>query len=82
MSPTRPVALDIMGRTIHRGFKQAIKEAIYGNHLIEAMQIRYNWQGSVLDTIDWEVHQQATHARTGGKIHCVYFAMNYYQQVA
>ena len=71
LSPTRPVALDLMGKTIHRGFKQAIRETIHGNHLLEAMQIRYNWQDGVLDTIDWEAHRQATQAQTGRKTHYI-----------
>ena len=71
LSPTRPVALDIDGKTIHRGFKQAIREAIHGPNLKEAMQLRYDWQDGVMETIDWEVHRQATQSQTGRKTHYV-----------
>ena len=49
---THPIALDIDGKTIHQGFKQAICEAIHGPHLLEAMQIRYDWPDGTLDMID------------------------------
>ena len=71
LSPTRLVALDIDGKTIHRGFKKAIRDAIHGPHLLEAMQIRYNWPDGVQETIDWEVHRQATYAQKARKTHYV-----------
>ena len=71
LSPTRLVALDIDGKTIHRGFKKAIRDAIHGPHLLEAMQIRYDWPDGVLETIDWEVHRQATYAQKARKTHYV-----------
>ena len=40
LSPTQPIALDIDGKTIHRGFKQAIRDAIHGSNLMEEMQLR------------------------------------------
>jgi hypothetical protein len=44
LQPTRPVApLDIHGKTIHRGFKSAIREAMHGPSLLEEMQLRYDW---------------------------------------
>jgi hypothetical protein len=59
LSPTRPAALDIDGKTIHRGFKQAIRDAIHAPHLLEAMQVQYDWPGGTLEVIDWEAHRQA-----------------------
>ena len=63
LSPTCPITLNIDGKTIHRGFKQAIRDAIHGNDLLEEMQLRYNWEDGILDTIDWEVHCQVTQAQ-------------------
>lgn len=71
LSPTLPVALDIGGRTIHRGFKQAIRDSIHGTHLLEDMQLRYDWADGVIDTIDWDVHRQATAAHSTRRTHYV-----------
>jgi hypothetical protein len=71
LSTTRPVALDIDGKTIHRGFKQAIRDAIHAPHLLEAMQIRYDWPDSVLETIDWEAHRQALQSQSNRRTHFV-----------
>lgn len=71
LSPTRPVALDIGGKTIHRGFKQAIRDSIHGTHLLEAMQLRYEWADGVIDMIDWDVHRQSTHANSNRRTHYV-----------
>jgi hypothetical protein len=56
LSPTRPVALDIGGKTIHRNFNASIHEAIHGPHLLEAMQVTYAWPDGTLKLIDWAVH--------------------------
>ena len=71
LSPTRPVALDIDGKTIHRKFKQSIREALHGPDLLEAMQLRYNWQEGVTETIDWDAHSQATQSQTNLRTHYV-----------
>ena len=71
LSPTRPVALDIDGKTIHRGFRQAIRDAIHGPHLLEEMQLRYDWPDGTLESIDWEVHRQATYSQNARKTHYV-----------
>jgi hypothetical protein len=64
LMPTRLVALDINGRTIHRRFKQSIREAIHGPHLLEEMQLRYDWpDGTTIESIDWEAHRQAAQAQ-------------------
>ena len=76
LSPTRPVALDIDGKTIHRGFKQAIRDSIHGTHLLEAMQIRYDWPDGTLEMIDWEVHRQSTHSQLGRKTHYIKLCHN------
>ena len=65
LSPTKLVALDIDGKTIHRGLKQAIREAIHGPHLLKAMQLRYDWPDGTLEMIDGDAHRQSTHAQTG-----------------
>ena len=71
LSPTLPVTLDIASKTIHRNFKQSIREATHGPHLLEAMQLRYNWQEGVTESIDWDAHRQATHAQMGLRTHYV-----------
>ena len=71
LSPTRTVALDINGKTIHRGFKRAIRDAAHGPQLLEAMQLRYNWKERVSETIDWEVHRQTTHSQKERRTHYV-----------
>ena len=71
LSPTRPVALDIDGKTIHRGFRQAIRDAIHGPHLLEEMQLRYDWPDGTIETIDWEAHRQATHSQIARRTHYV-----------
>ena len=71
LSSTRPVSLDIDGKTIHRGFKQAIRDAVHRPHLLEAMQLRYDWAEGVTKTIDWEIHRQSTHSQIGRKTHYV-----------
>ena len=43
------VALDIDGKTIHQGFEQAIQNAMHAPHLLEAMQICFNWPDSALE---------------------------------
>jgi hypothetical protein len=48
LSATRPVALDLQGRTIHCGFKQAIWDSLHAPHLLEAMQVRYDWPNGTL----------------------------------
>ena len=71
LSSTRPVALDIDGKTIHRGFRQAIRDAIHGPHLLEEMQLRYDWPNGTIETIDWEAHRQATHSQIARRTHYV-----------
>ena len=71
LSPTLPVALDIDGQTIHRAHKQAIREAASAFHLLQEMQLRYNWPDGTLEVIDWEVHRQATQAQHSRRTHYV-----------
>jgi hypothetical protein len=71
LSATRPVALDIDGKTIHCGFKQVIRDAIHAPHLLEAMQIRYDWPDRILETIDWEAHRQALQGQSNRRTHFV-----------
>jgi hypothetical protein len=68
LSPTRPVALDIQGR----GFKSAIREAVHGPHLLEAMQVRYEWPNGVLETIDFV--SPLMDGYCGGRIHGTRFS--------
>jgi hypothetical protein len=71
LSPTRLVSLDIDGKSIHRGFKQAIRSSIHGTHLLEAMQLRYDWPDGTLELIDWEAHRQALLTQKHRRTHFV-----------
>jgi hypothetical protein len=71
LSPTRPVALDIDGKTIHRGFKQAIRDFLHGTDLLVAMQTRYDWPDGILERIDWDTHRQATQTQSARRTHYV-----------
>jgi hypothetical protein len=69
--PTRPVALDIAGKTVHRSFKSSIRDALHGSALLEEMQCRYNWPDGTLELIDWEAHRQATQLHSRRRMHLV-----------
>jgi hypothetical protein len=71
LQPTRPVALDIDGKTIHRGFKAAIREAMHGPSLLEEMQLRYDWPDGMIESIDWEAHRQSTQTYRHRRTHFV-----------
>ena len=60
LSPTRPIALDIDGRTIHRRFKTAIRDAAHTGPLFHRMCFRNGWSHQVPDSIDWDAHRIAT----------------------
>jgi hypothetical protein len=70
LSPTRPVGFDLDGKTVHRSLKQAIREALHGYHLLEEMQLRYDWPDGCIDTIDWDAHRLATQSQNR-RIHYV-----------
>jgi hypothetical protein len=42
LSPTRPIALDIAGRTIHRNMKSSIRDAAHAGPLLQRMLLRNN----------------------------------------
>ena len=60
LSPTLPIALDIAGRTIHRKFKTAIRDAAHTGPLFQRMCFRNGWSTHVPDSIDWDAHRLAT----------------------
>ena len=59
LSPTRPIALDIDGKTVHRHLKSTIWEAAHYKPLMQRLKARNGWDDQVPDTIDWEAHRQA-----------------------
>ena len=71
LSPTRPIALDLDGKTVHRNYKQAIRDAERGPDLAQTMQLRYAWTDETFETIDWDVHRQAVQQQQGRKVHYV-----------
>jgi hypothetical protein len=71
LQPTRPVALDIQGKTVHRGFMAVIRNAIHGPSLLEEMQLRYDWPDGTLEMIDWEAHRQSTQTFPQRRTHFV-----------
>jgi hypothetical protein len=60
LSPTRPIALDINGITIHRYMKSAIREAAHTEPLLKRLKDRYQWDDHVPRSIDWDAHRLAT----------------------
>ena len=60
LSPTRPIALDISGKTIHRNFKSAIRDAAHTQPLFDRLIRRNCWLPDVPDRIDWDAHRLAT----------------------
>ena len=60
LSMTRPVALDIAGKTIHRHMKSAIRNAAHLEPLLNRMIRRYGWTQNVPTIIDWEAHRLST----------------------
>jgi hypothetical protein len=60
LSPTRPIALDLSGHTVHRHLKSLIRDAAHAGPLLERMILRNSWAPEVHTTIDWEVHRLAT----------------------
>ena len=60
ISPTRPIALDLSGKTIHRNFKSAIRDAAHTKPLLARLVLRNGWDHDVPDKIDWDAHRLAT----------------------
>jgi hypothetical protein len=69
--PTRSIALDIDGKTVHRNLKSTIQEAIHGMALLEEMQVWYDWPNGTLEFIGWEAHRQSTQAQSHCRTHFV-----------
>jgi hypothetical protein len=60
LSPTRPVALDLSGRTIHRNIKSKIRDSAHATPLLNRMTKQNNWMPHVIDLIHWDAHRLAT----------------------
>jgi hypothetical protein len=60
LSPTRPIALDLNGRTIHWNIKSEIRDAAHAPPLLNRMVKRNSWMPHVIDTIHWDAHRLAT----------------------
>ena len=60
LSPTRPIALDIDGKTGNRHLKATIRESAHYQPLMNRLKVRHGWGDHVPDTIDWEAHRLAT----------------------
>ena len=60
LSPTRPIALDISGQTIHRNFKSAIRDAAHTRPILARLVRRNGWTPDIPDRIDWDAHRLAT----------------------
>jgi hypothetical protein len=53
--PTCPIALDILGRTIHQHMKSLIWDATHAGPLLQQMMLHNDWKPRVLDTINWHI---------------------------
>jgi hypothetical protein len=60
LSLTRPIALDLSGRTIHRNMKTEIRDAAHAIPLLNRMIKQNNWTPQVIDLIHWDAHRLAT----------------------
>ena len=60
LSPTRPIAIDINGKTIHRHLKSAIRDAAHFQPLIDRLRQQHGWPQHLPDLIDWEAHRLST----------------------
>ena len=60
LSPTRPIALDLAGKTIHRNFKSAIRDAAHTKPILDHLVRCSGWTPDVPDKIDWDAHRLAT----------------------
>ena len=71
LSPTRKIALDLSGHTIHRSLKTAIRDAAHAQPLLDLMLRRYGWLDTVPDTIDWPAHRRSTFGNPTLRTHYV-----------
>jgi hypothetical protein len=60
LSPTRPIALDLSGRTIHQNMKSEIRDAAHAIPLLNRMIKQKNWTPQVINLIHWDAHRLAT----------------------
>jgi hypothetical protein len=60
LSPTRPIALDIAGKAIHRHTKSSVWDAAHAGPLLHRILLRIAWALHVLVTIDWDAHRLST----------------------
>jgi hypothetical protein len=60
LSPTRPIALDLSGRTIHRNMKTEIRDPAHAIPLLNRMMKQNNWTPQVINLIHWDAHRLAT----------------------
>jgi hypothetical protein len=77
LSPTRPVALDIDGQTIHRHFKSSIRDAAHYQPLVDRMIKSYDWLQHTPDTIDWDAHCLSTSIHRTRQTHFVRLCHGY-----
>ena len=60
LSPTRPISLELSGRSIHRNYKSSIRDAAHAGPLLQRLLERNSWHPNVPDSIDWDAHRLAT----------------------
>ena len=78
LSPTRPIALDIDGKTGNRHLKATIRESAHYQPLMNRLKVRHGWGDHVPDTIDWEAHRLATNgAQPNRRCHFVKLCHGY-----
>jgi hypothetical protein len=71
LSPTRPIALDINGKTIHRNMKTAFQDSAHAAPLLDRLCRRNLWSTDIIKTIDWDAHRLSTSVHRTRRTHFV-----------
>jgi hypothetical protein len=77
LSPTRPIALDINGKTIHRNLKSAVRDSAHAAPLFDHLCRRNSWSTNIIATIDWDAHRLSTSVHRTQRTHFVKLCHEY-----
>ena len=71
LMPTRPVSLELNGRSIHRNYKAAIRDAAHSDALRHYITDRQGWSATIFDSVDWECHRRALNNQFPHRVHLI-----------
>ena len=77
LMPTRPVSLEIKGKSIHRKFKQSMREAASYDALATRIKLREGWTDEVFSMVDWEAHRRACNHQHLKRVHMIKLCHGY-----